>query len=116
MGIQFTPGKNTNHKLNAASAISKQNNCRVLCPKTDANKVLLNSQNENTGFTQKQKIAIAVTTNLGGNTYFGNAYTFSSQTAGAQNRTKTGSQGLVQFLGKTEGQPGGMQMPPKNRF
>lgn len=85
-----------------------QNGQRCRCPQPNNKKVVLTSANGSTGFTQNQRTAITVTTTLGGNIYFGNAYVY-------EGKRGTGSR-PIQFQGKTEGQPGGVQGPVKNRF
>ena len=96
----FVPGNVTS---TAASNIINQanyNNSACVCPKENNKKVLLSSNNVSYNLSTNRRIAVIINSALGGRTQYGNF----------------GSPEAVSFLGKREGQPGGIVAPIKNKF
>jgi hypothetical protein len=112
MSIQILPGLGSQRFARQTTEGGRLHHC---CRLKHLKKLLLPSNNGTPGITQNQQIATAIASNIGGRTYFGNAYIYAPNY-----RTLTGGYalqgGVVQYLGKTEGQPGGIQGPLRNRF
>jgi hypothetical protein len=76
--------------------------CLLKCDKNKWDKFKFTSVGNNPNISYKQQISIKINTLIGGNTHYGNFY--------------LGKTPQINYLGRTEGQPGGGGMPPKNKF
>ena len=90
----------TNNNLYTSSLVSKIY-CKCVQNKYNKSAPQYNSTYSN--LSQQQKMAQKIkTARLGGSTQYGNFYLGKSLT--------------INYLGRTEGQPGGSGWPPKNKF
>ena len=95
----FTPGLKT---LNVNYLYGLRNQCPNICPQlANFNKNIPTNGDVNSTFTQSQRAAIIIASYPGGKTQFGNSATTYRATT---------------LLGKTEGQPGGINGPLRNKF
>ena len=99
MPIYFGAGKtNSTRKIINSTFYIENSVCK--CPEQNKESINTSSDNNNQ-YTENQRIADLVRNSLGGRTQYGNFV----------NR-----QQLVTFLGRTEGQPGGIIGPLRNKF
>ena len=107
MSRVFTPGVSTTTipglNTNPSVEVGYYNQCRS-CPRPVIQTIQLNNGIVNPTLTQSQRLRNSVNYYLGGRTQFGNG-----------NNARI-SYSKVTYLGKTEGQPGGIVGPIKNRF
>ena len=94
--LYFRPGMNS---LQYPASKNCGNNS-FTCYK-DTKKIFLDNGIVNPAITQSQRAAQIINNSIGGNVQFGNSNNIYSN---------------VTFLGKTEGQPGGLNRPLKNKF
>ena len=114
--IHFTPGGrsqvksllNCNRSGTGTNILGDIREIEYKCPKTNNKKVLLSSNNDSTGTTTVQRQVNTILYVGGGRTTFGNQIL-------NDNQIVTSS---ITFLGKREGQPGGIQgfLRTRNRF
>jgi hypothetical protein len=100
---QFTPGNksNSSRMINYAalySAQGKEETCFCVPEKYDK----FIRQSNSCNISNNQRIAQKIKSSLGGSTQFGNSY--------------LGEPTVINYLGRTAGQPGGGGSPPKNKF
>ena len=98
---QFTPGNksNSSRMINYASfSQGKEETCFCVPEKYD--KFIRQSNSSN--ISNNQRIAQTIKSSIGGSTQFGNSY--------------LGEPIVINYLGRTAGQPGGGGSPPKNKF
>lgn len=107
MSRHYTPGLSTTNipGLNTSPivGVSLFKQCNS-CPKPVIQTIQLNNGIVNPTLTQSQRLVNGVNYYLGGRTQFGNG-----------NTTRI-SYASVSYLGKTEGQPGGIVGPLRNKF
>ena len=100
----FTPGKKSsglNKLINYnSSPLVTPEGVVCNCYKEEYKKYTSQSNFSNT--SRAQRISQVLNNTIGGSVQFGNYY--------------LGQPVVVNYLGKTEGQPGGSGMPPRNRF
>lgn len=102
MPIYFGAGKtNSTRKIINSTFYIENSVCK--CPEQNKESINTSSDNNNQ-YTKNQRIADLVRNSLGGRTSYGN-----TNITGQQNS-------LVTFLGRTEGQPGGIIGPLRNKF
>jgi hypothetical protein len=89
----------TNNNL-YTSSLAKKIYCK--CIQNKYNKSYYQSNSTYSNMSQQQKMAQKIKTSIGGSTQYGNFY--------------LGKPLSINYLGRTEGQPGGGGMPPKNKF
>lgn len=95
----FTPGLKT---PNVVYLYSLRKQCPNICPQTNSyNKNIPSAGDVDSTLTQSQRAATLIVSYPGGKTQFGNSL--------VNYRATT-------FLGKTEGQPGGINGPLRNKF
>jgi len=83
------------------------------CPVVGKKKIFLTSQNESSGTTANQQIANIIRFYPGGRVFYGNEYTtLLNPITNPNPKPRT----IVTLMGKTEGQPGGIQGPLRNKF
>jgi hypothetical protein len=105
---QFTPGKKSNSSkiinyiaaYNALFPNSEQLNCS--CIPDVYNKNTIGSDSPSIKISNNRRIANVVNFSKGGNTQFGNFY--------------LGQPLNINYLGRTQGMPGGSGRPPSNKF
>ncbi len=105
---QFTPGKKSNSAkiinyvaaLNALYPDSEQLNCA--CIPDQYNKNVAGSDSPSTKISTNQRISQIINFSKGGKSQFGNFY--------------LGQPLNINYLGRSEGMPGGSGRPPVNRF
>ena len=105
---QFTPGKKSNSirainyiaAYNALFPNSEQLNCA--CNQESYDKNTVGSDSPSIKISNSRRIAQVVNFTKGGNTQFGNFY--------------LGQPLNINYLGRTEGMPGGSGRPPFNKF
>ena len=99
MPLYFGAGKiNTTRKIINARQNVENPVCK--CPVQDKTSINTSSDNNNQ-YTENQRIADLVRNSLGGRVQYGN---------------NINRQQLATFLGRTEGQPGGIIGPLRNKF
>ena len=76
--------------------------CVWKCDKDKWDKFKFTSVGNNPNISYKQQISIKINTTVGGNVHYGNYY--------------LGKPLQVNYLGRTEGQPGGSGAPLRNKF
>lgn len=105
---QFTPGKKSNSSrvinyvavFNALFPNSEQLNCS--CIQDSYDKKTVGSDSPSIQISNSRRIANVVNFSRGGNTQFGNFY--------------LGQPLNINYLGRSEGMPGGSGRPPSNKF
>jgi len=112
MSIQILPGLGSQRFARQTTEGGRLHHC---CRLKHLKKLLLPSNNGTPGITRNQQIATAIESNIGGRTYFGNAYTFAPNIRSLGGGYAAHGNRLA-FLEKYEGQPGGIQGPLRNRF
>lgn len=114
MTLQILPGLGSQRFARQTTEGGRLQRC---CRLKHLKKLLLPSNNGTPGIPQNQQIAAAIASNIGGHTYFGNAYIYAPNYRVLGGGGQVALQGgIVQYLGKTEGQPGGIQGPLRNWF
>lgn len=116
MTLQILPGLGSQRFARQTTEGGRLHHC---CRLKHLKKILLPSNNGTSGITQNQQIAAAIASNIGGRTFFGNTYVYAPNyrvLGGGYAQQNALRGGNVQYLGKTEGQPGGIQGPLRNRF
>jgi len=119
----FIPGFQTN----TTSKVSYYKECSTFtCPKPVINTIKLNNGIVNPNTKQSHRITNGVNYYLGGRTQFGNVTNTGPSQFGNMTNTGTTQFGnannartprtLLTYLGKTEGQPGGISGPLRNKF
>lgn len=121
MSIFFTPGL----PRNSSSKVYYKECPTFTCPKPVINTIQLNNGIVNPNTTQSHRIRNGVNYYSGGRTQFGNVTNTGSSQFGNMNagsnqfgnvNNACTPRTLLTYLGKTEGQPGGISGPLRNKF
>jgi hypothetical protein len=97
----FSPGGRSGQWLRCSTNTNTDgSSTSIQCPRPNNKRVVMTSNNDSTGTTTLDRQVNTILYSSGGRTVFGN----------------TSTTNLVTFLGKREGQPGGIIGPLRNRF